>query len=434
MRTARELRARVSPAPLVALTLALVPMATTAASPPVYRAEIAQPVTVGELEFPNLSGNDLNNRGEATGAAWGIGIVAVRFAVGAGTVALKAGVGQGEGDLTFASGERINDRGQIFGYFRGQGKRRMFLDTPGGGSRVLENPFDERFSLRDFNQTGQIGGTAVLGGEEDSSVEPWIYTPGRGWRNVAPDDPRFDGPFVGLASLNDRGDYTLVVASPPNPGEEPPYGHQEAFLVRQGTVHALGDLGRPVTPVGELNSVGEVAALSVTSEGEEHAAYFAAATGLVDIHPPAFESSGAAWINEEGVVGGFGQRKGGDDTVFTYTPARGKMTRVAKHKKMRRLVRRAGLGKLRYLEVVTMNERLEFVGTAYATLDGDEEGMPFYASKRAGVHSIQSLLDASGLALTAIDVVDLNDRGELLVDVETPEGRRTMAILTPLTP
>jgi probable HAF family extracellular repeat protein len=191
-------------------------------------------------------------------------------------------------------------------------------------------------------------------------------------------------------------------------------GLQEAYLLRGGDeLLALGNFGRRVNAPLDMNDGSQVVGFSETRAGDVHAYSVKPGRVLVDLHRGRFASSFAGWVNARGVVGGVFD----DEALFTYDPRRGQKVQV--------VARRADLAELLpagaafdRIEVLDVNERLEFVGRVVGRLDAGDVVRFFYFSPAAGVLDLGDVLAGAGVGGTLSGVTAINDRGAVLLRLD----------------
>lgn len=334
------------------------------------------------------------------------------FDGGSGTRAIRYTLG-GEIELLHPPGAesslalRMNERGQVYGVVLEQGEQQdVFIHTPGEGFDFLEPGKGDRikreFRVSDMNDNGDVVGR-LLG-------TPIIYTREEGWRDLSPIDPRVSD--AALLELNNRGD---IVFRTSQAG-----GVQRAFLWTDGKLIQVGDPPSQVSVVTGVNDSAQVSGIYRRDDNRPQAFVFTPEDGLVDIPTRKFLSSEALTISETGVVGGllhiFPQ---GWDGIFVYdtTKPRSKVRVIAQSDDFRRIMP-AGVRFVDNFSIGDVNEHSQVVGTARGrNRDGINFFIPFMASAETGLVNLEDFMDLGAIHVDS-DAVDVNDRGDILVDLE----------------
>ena len=316
----------------------------------------------------------------------------------------------------------INERGQVYGLaFGPEGERDVFIETPGKGFDFLENGKGDRirrhFRMTDMNDVGDlvghVAGTAV------------IYTAEEGWRNLAKLDSRIRSP----RQINNRGDFLFMVAQPG--------GVQLSFLWADGELFELGDTEVRVSVPADLNEAARVAGIYRDEANRQRAYVFAPKAGFVEVPARNFRMTAALEINEAGVIGGiFTPGHGGKNGIFVYDSAAGPASGLrvlAKASDFRRIV--PANVSFKSFSVRDMNEQLQFIGTVTGKhQNGRLLTFAFMASPETGVVSLEGFFDEGVRRHVDATPVDINDHGDILLDVGQNPGR--LVVLSPdtLTP
>ena len=183
----------------------------------------------------------------------------------------------------------IDDEGRVIGLSSSAtGAGRMFLWTPGGGMQDLAASTGIPGQVIDFNNAGQLAGTARFG-EEDHA---FLWTPGTGTRDLG----SLGGePTVALA-LNEAG---WVVG---RTSSGPPSVRAFLWTPRDGMrdIGTLGAVGRS-TIASDVNDLGQVVGESYTAALERHGFVWTETDGMEDVFPLTGMTSLTA-INNRGQV------------------------------------------------------------------------------------------------------------------------------------
>lgn len=136
-------------------------------------------------------------------------------------------------------------------------------------------------------------------------------------------------------------------------------------------------------------------------------------------------------VTSEGVIVGDFRKRGflerGADGIFTYDRERRRNLRIlAKRKHFRRMFPRGTGFAFLSLGEVYFNEALQFVGSVHApAFDGAPDPSPrrfFFLSRETGLRDLQKILDSTGYEGQIAQLLDINDRGQILLAVERPDS------------
>lgn len=306
----------------------------------------------------------------------------------------------------------VNDAGHVFGrLLAGGGVRQSGLfryrDDDGfdlsfrGASRALR----ARITILDVNDAGDIVG--VLQRNREPRLVPYLFTEGEGWIDLSTLDARLRATSTLAVAVNERADVLLTT-------DPRPSGDQDAYVLLGGErLVQLGDFGRPVNvPLG-FNDRAQVVGYSETAAGDGHAYLVQGEGRLVDLHRGRLPSSYAGWVTARGIVGGVY----GGEALFTYDPRRTPGIKVVARPGHFTPLLPDG-AEFERLEVIDMNERVEFVGRVIGrSAEGESVVRFFHFSPATGVADLQDALAGAGAALDVVDVTALNDAGLVLVRV-----------------
>ena len=401
-------------------------LTATAQSLPDYElVELPHPTT--ELgEFPSYWRVQLSNRDEVAGTARRFcRSVGFRFSTRHGMEVFNLG-----DHNTFI--DAVSDAGYLFGRVfefcgENQTNEEIFRYHKSSGFDFLSDGLTEdlkkRFTFRDLNKQGEIAGFHRT---ESGALSAWVYRNDQGWVDMETVDARLD---MGVAAqINDDGDvlvYSLFGG-----------GFQDTFVVSDGGIVEAGDLGTAFTSLifqddGTLTGSSRLPG-ATQPHGADHAVLFRPENGeLVDIHPKgaAFVHSFAYKKSRRGVVAGIVDRSEHRENkldVFVYEEGKGSRIRLRE----RRIASLLSPGlEFDSWYVASFNRGLEMAATIHARDPGlppyeDDVFVPFYHSPKHGLFTLQELVDeiAPGLG-TVNDVMSINDRGTMLVEIRKPTDR-----------
>lgn len=350
----------------------------------------------------------------------------------------------------FSNASVISNEGWIYGETAGRERIDSFLyDTnlnlvfftrnlDQNGVEVLE-PMFHPFTLWDMNAFGDLVGSG------NDGRKPVMYIQDDGWIDLSDVDPRLGAEGGGVARLiNDVGDLVFT--------HSPPGGFQESFVLLGGEeLVELGHFGTAVNVPTEINNSRQISGISrtagsdpnVQADGDDHAYFFSPTEGVLDITPNRYRQGEAMGINEEGVVLGLLYRGDGRGGIFTYDPERSKKLRfLARRKHFRRLFSRDQSFQFRppKVEPIYFNEHNQLIGAVEAqkTDAGKRPRRFFFMSRKKRVLDLQEILDSTGYEGEITNHIDINDRGQILLEVKRPgpdtrdRPRSASVILTPI--
>ena len=180
----------------------------------------------------------------------------------------------------------------------------------------------------------------------------------------------------------------------------------------------LGNFGRRVNVPAAFNDDGAVAGHSETADRVPHAYVFTPGRALTDIHRGRFAGSVAVGLTSTGVVGGVFLDPA-PEAIFVYdTDAQPKVRVMARRTDFESLL--DDEVDFDRIEVVDMNEQLQFVGWVHGRR-GNEAVRRAFLCREAGIVDLQQELAESRSARKITSVVDLNDHGAVLVGVGKDE-------------
>lgn len=365
---------------------------------------------------------DMNDSGQVTGRAWGSDTDA------------QAGFlytpGQGM-KLIDPSGSlkvepwRINNAGQIVGSDFGSDQYKLFIYDPKKGYQSLQTgiiPRDtKRYRLIDMNNNGVI----VASSQPDLKgvSHPIRYTPGRGWEDlviaIRPLN-RFSQVSLGVTHINDNGDITF---------------YREHTYVYFAKSDKLIDLS-PVANVGDINDFGwvvgtayDLTAPPVISPIHVRPYVYVPGTGIRNVRPKVTGDTSAWWISADGTVGGYIEKEGYGQTIFTYNQQEGH--KIVDEELFRKLL--PADMPFDGVNIHSMNDRKEFVGEILT--HGDEPHSPsngafFWYSPRYGLKGLQKIVSQLQGNVKIVQIEDFNNAGQVLLQVERA-GKSAVAILSP---
>ncbi len=420
---------------VLVLSLILVTAAAVTAQAPRYELTVLEPIVLPEGdELPVWISWDINNAGQVAGEAntrtcYNYKSVGFRYTPGIGM------------EIIDPTGERkshakkINENGQVFGFTRKgvcdplrlihQDSIFLYSDDEfdflekGSSTHLVWN-----FWITDMNEAGDIVG--IVDHPNHALWKGYLYTSRDGWQDLVDLHPRLrsrKGAGVSPRQINNAGDMTITIS--------PPGGFQESYIFLGGeTLIPLDDFGGRVNVPAAINEAGQIAGLSRTTDMKDLAYVYSPGVGLTKIHPKRFYLSGAGWINSEGVASGFLKKRGEPyHYLFTYDERRSqKMKVVARKADFRALfTERVELGAVSLYDV---NEELEMVGGVWGrNAAGEKVWILFYFSPETGVLNLSELYEPVEQGTTLFSVNQINDRGDILVNVRTEDNDFLDAVL-----
>ncbi len=308
----------------------------------------------------------------------------------------------------------VNDRGMIFGVVSGRNfnQRKLFLYSDKAGFDLLENGSKKwirrGFWLHALTENGNLAGTAP-GRSGPHSQALLLYREEQGWLNVWKQEEPLTG-YVDEFLVNDSGDFALqsyegVFASlgggrPERIGPEGSDFTLEALGNRREVIGAYRRQSRHKWDIG----------------GSDRPFVFSSQRGFVDILPKGFKHGRARWISKNGTIRGTATRKRGSDTLFHWDPVDG-----FESTDLKQAFEKSGELKFLSAKVVDVNDRGGLIAAVkvrprnVTTCWGTHGAKAFvYFDPQQGFVDLQEAVDEADLDLTIFEVVDLNDRGDIV--------------------
>jgi hypothetical protein len=331
----------------------------------------------------------------------------------------------------------VNDRGMIFGSVSGRNfnQQKLFLYSDEAGFDFLENGSKKwirrGFWLHALTDNGNLAGTAP-GRSGRHSQALLLYREGQGWLNVWKREEPLPG-YVDEFLVNDLGDFALqsyegVFASlggsrPERIGPEGFDFSLEALGNRNEVIGAYKRQSRHNWDIG----------------GANRPFVFTPKRGFVDILPDGFKHGSARWISKNGAIRGTATRERGGDTVFRWDPVDDFESVDLKQA----FEEGGGERTFRSAKVIDVNDRGQLIAVVrvrprnITTCWGARGARLFvYFDPRQGFVDLQQAVDEAGLDLRIFEIVDLNDKGHIVVrachsDVPSPGLPWTGILLRP---
>lgn len=424
------------------LTLtALVAAAPTASRAEHWEIEILPPLATQAGQLPDVYGRDINERGQVAGqASSGRTSALFRYTPGGAMEDLDP---DGAYRSLPSLGGVINDRGDVFGLTRDPQYRQsdIFVQRGNGTldllergkTRLLRESFEIFPGQTSIPDAGHLCGT-TRANDAAHTRRPWMWLPGSGWTPLVGADPRLTTEdYVYCKYTNERGDAVLSTSGPVPPGQFPPVGSQEAFVLIGGqSFYQLPTFGLPVNVTQEINDAGAVPGLYLEEFGRERAYVWTAQGGLVHLNPRKIQESAALFINEDSVVAGILRKGRYYDRVFTWSQAEG-LHVVVRRRPLARLAKK--YGRFLGVYVTSINESGAIVG--YVRFDPRVAGgVPFYWSRSTGLVDLAAVVHDLGVDFqldhgAGAYPFELNGRGDVLLWGQVTVPRRwTTAILS----
>lgn len=372
----------------------------------------------------SVSARAINNRGQIVGRAEEVGSMDSRRAAFRYTPDI--GMEDLDVDATYASeGVAINEAGDVLGFtYNGPNRDSLFIYRDGSGFSFLNQGTNRQirrtFELSDMNIAGDVVGTV---GRPGRRRIPYLYNERDGWMNLSGLAPAIARSSTTPVAINDKSE--ILFASVPESS-----GARNAYVLLGGDrLIRLESFGRRINVPLAFNEQGRVVGYTETASGQARAYLYKPARRMINLHRNRFKGSFAGWLTVKGLVGGV-FKNDSFDTLFTFDQRRTQKLKLVAHPSSFRslLPSRASSDRV---EVVDMNERLEFVGRVLGTeASGASLVRHFYFSVPVGLLDLQSLIDAEAVGHRIDEVLDINDLGAILIGFR--EGQRSGAIvLTP---
>jgi probable HAF family extracellular repeat protein len=378
---------------------------------PQYRLKILPPLEIPDFTLPIVVPEDMNNKGEVVGRAFSTDHqhVAFLFTPKKGMIPIDP-----DGRY-FSKAIKINDEGLVFAAAETSARFAVYLFkngvfTPLTQGLPISRP--EEFRLTDMNNSGVIIG-------HHSNGDPYRYTPDTGWRrirNVFPNAGK--SPIIPL-DLNQGGFFTVITAGKAG---------QRSFLVDPFLrPERIGDFGTEYTSGVAVNSAGFVTGVSLDKNRRARAFVYIPGRAIQSLHPKGYPASLGAFFSLDDTIWGTAGTPNQNVAVFVHKLGEG--SRILIQKKQFQAL--APAAKLRSMTILNVNKRDEMIAEVYFMDPVNGEFIKHvYFSERHGLHDIQKFVDAIKPGYRVFDSHEINDRGQILVSLESGEDGYT-AILTP---
>jgi len=329
----------------------------------------------------------------------------------------------------------VNDRGMIFGAASGRhfNRAELFVHSDKAGFDFLENG-SKKWIRRGFQLYAMTDNGNLVGSSSGRSRRwaPLLYLEGQGWINVWKQHTPVPG-SVDDMRVNDLGDFALQT-------------YEGVFVsLGGGRLERIGPEGFDFTLEALSKQRQVIGAYKRQSRhkwdigGSNWPFVFTPTGGFVNILPDGFKHGSARWISKGGVIRGTATRKRGSDTLFRWDPGDGFETVDLKQA----FDESPGEHTFRSAKVVDLNDRGELIAVVrvrprnIATCWGTRGAKAFfYFDPRQGFVDLQQAVDGAGLDLRIFEVVDLNDKGQVVAracrsDAPSPGFPWTGVLLTP---
>ncbi len=395
----------------VALFLALLGLAFTEASAGEYTAELIPPTEAEGFVFDVIAPFQLNDRGVVVGVAASFETIDQRlfhYRKGATT------------DISvvedFPRPHSLNRAGVVV---LTEGRRLAKIRTPNGAVRPLEGGLsDDELSSLHFGAAGRKGRVAAY------DDRPYLYSKRQGgWSLISSAHPIFDRTPLIPAAVNRRGQVLLLTLADQGRGVDGAFLYDldgEVDLVPA----AQGDIFTEIA----LNDAGTVAGTRLRSDGLNRAYYYQNGD-FIEIVPEGRTRSTFHELLQDGrtLVGVDRGRE-----AFVYTPETG-ITPLWTTSETFQFGLESGCSKPEkaHLGRLSMNERGDVVGLLGCV---GARG-PFHFRAGEGFTFLRPALESLPLKIRRPEPVDLNEKGQILVNFwggEDPDPKNGGALLTPI--
>lgn len=329
----------------------------------------------------------------------------------------------------------VNDRGAIFGVASGRhfNRKELFVHSDKAGFDFLRHGSKKwirrGFWLHALTNNGNLAGTSP---DRSGRQALLLYIEGQGWLDIWKQQTPLSG-YIDHILVNDLGDFAVqayeglfVSLGGGRPERIGPEGFDftlEALGNRRQVIGAYKRQPRHNWDIGGQNRP-----FVFTSQG-----------GFVDILPKGFKHGKARWISKNGVIRGTATRRGDGDTLFRWDPVDGFESVGLKQA----LEDARPELTFRSAKVVDVNDRGELIAVVRVrprniiSCWGTHSGKAFfYFDPEQGTVDLQRAVDEADLDLTIFEIVDLNDKGQIVVracrsDTPSPGLPWTGVLLTP---
>ncbi len=359
------------------------------------------------------NGAALNNVGQATGdsgntgAPGGVGAQVFRFDPDEGMIILN------DGPELMSLGQVINDVGQVAGVICVTDELpcdwRLFRHTDGVGLEILgvlgTGP---SITAQRINGSGDVVGQSRFG--PSSLSHAFLFTDQDGLIDLG---TLGGGPISDALDVNDA----RQVVGRTSIGEG---GGLHAFLWQDGVMQDLGTLGGNNSTAMGINDAGQIVGGADFADQTEHAFRYAPAVGMVDLHPPAADSSRGLLINDSGMVAGT-FRIGGTTRAFRFSDQMGFVDIGVFDPDEGSVL----------VEPVDMNASGQIVGRAL-NIDFEAIIRVFVWAPGTGLVDLNTAIDAGLREVVLEAAVGINDAGEILVNGRV-DGENRSLLLRPIT-
>lgn len=414
-----------------------------------HRLLAAEPIEFSVIELPPVITTEgafdfirpvaLNNRGQVAGEALGGSVGGHVFSY---WVAFLYGPTKGSqvldpyGSLQ-STALFLNEKGQVLGESccTRKDRRRFFRAVSPSKFNLLKKGWSgwirNDFEPTAFTDRGDVAGYSTRYSEPwHYRRKPVLYLRGRGWIDLTQRDERLSQHVSSdeVLRLNRYRDFVVPIED----GVLGGFAGKEPIEVGPAAMeNTIGELSDAAELVGEIH----VPSIKYSPRGPMRAYLFTPAEGLSEIHEGRFEDSIAVWISSDGAVGGYATRRREFDTLFTWDRQDG-LEEINLRRELRRLDRSLQFGSQIAKD---MNDRLQFIGEIQTRDEADSDHGPFSGrlvhylwDPEARLIDLQHVVDEAGLEADVFWLVDLNDAGQILVEVRRRlDDSRAGVLLTP---